>query len=62
MDDTKKLLPCPFCGGEADIYAKDIIVFDKCKTGYSVYCKNCCCTTQYEDNKDKAIRDWNKRV
>lgn len=62
MSDKEKLLPCPFCGGQADIYAKDIIVFDKYKTGYFVYCKDCCCETQYEDSEGKAIKDWNKRV
>lgn len=62
MSDTEKLLPCPFCGGKADIYVEGKIILDRYKKCYSVYCKDCCCTTQYEENKQDAIKDWNKRI
>lgn len=62
MSDAEKPLPCPFCGGMADIYVCDKIILDKYKKCYSVYCKDFCCTTQYEEIKQEAIKDWNKRV
>ena len=62
---NKKLLPCPFCGGEAEI---------KNLEGEVVYVryKDCMCTGKafgeycFEDEKaeavSKAIAVWNRRV
>lgn len=60
-----KLLPCPFCGGEAfvdthkfwDVEAKDFTV----KT-YGVRCYECQAgTMQYFRTEEDAIKQWNTR-
>lgn len=59
MEELKK---CPFCGGKADIYEgeQDFLIYkQKC---YSVFCKSCHCTTQYERTEKEAIDNWNNRV
>lgn len=58
-----KLLPCPFCGGEARLQRKGK------KHGYYVICKKCGCRTPYyqfqflsdEELRDTAIKTWNTR-
>lgn len=56
----QKLLPCPFCGGEAKL-AKN------CYGQMSVQCKNDCCNAVvWGDSKDidrdnAAIKAWNRR-
>lgn len=53
-----KLLPCPFCGGEAYLYE------DKKCDIYSVGCKNCCDIepiTRVCESKEEAIKLWNTR-
>lgn len=56
-----KLLPCPFCGGEASLKRdqKDDFV------EYSVGCYNrgcvCAAHTYCYYDKEEAIRDWNTR-
>lgn len=74
MNDTEKLLPCPFCGGEVSIKARD-----KRDVGFTIWCECSKChaeTSGYcpdinnEDNsieniencKQLAIQAWNKRV
>lgn len=47
------LKPCPFCGGEAEIYGNEVVVF--------VGCKECTCITEWNDDIS-AERGWNKRV
>lgn len=58
-----KLKPCPFCGGEAEIYAGD---------GVFVICKKCSCRTRSIDDRysrsrtiggaiDAVIKRWNRR-
>lgn len=61
MRDTEKLLPCPFCGGEADFEEEDY----SAHTYWRVICLECRCGTGgYCDNpgKKRAIDAWNKRV
>ena len=54
-----KLLPCPFCGGEAGMDADKI---GKGKELYYVYCKNDCITQYgYSYSKENAIEKWNTR-
>ena len=58
-----KLLPCPFCGGEARLQRKGK------KREYYVICKKCGCRTPYykyqfssnEKLREEAIATWNTR-
>lgn len=49
-----KLLPCPFCGGEAE-----------CRSGSSttpyIRCKKCGCRTGSSYNREKLAEAWNTR-
>lgn len=55
------LLPCPFCGGEADVTT------DRhpsgCEIKY-VYCRSCHCRTDYfymDDPNGDMVKVWNTR-
>lgn len=60
-----KLLPCPFCGGEAHI--EEHKFWDEKAKGftvqtYGVVCDNCCSMSwQHHRHKEKAIEQWNTR-
>lgn len=56
-----KLKPCPFCGGEAEIYVNG---------GVTVRCKNCYCGTTFKEDDyprmsksavERSIEEWNRR-
>lgn len=57
MNNTEKLLPCPFCGGEAE----------KIKNGglRGVHCSNPRCIAfdiqGFYCKYKKAVKEWNKR-
>lgn len=61
-----ELLPCPFCGGKADM---DFELLGGDESGgnpflsYFVYCQECLCGTTGSDRatKDLAITRWNTR-
>lgn len=58
-----KLLPCPFCGGEAEI-KKTTVQYNHDKTRLDVYvcCKICGANTgTWCDNEIGAINKWNRR-
>lgn len=61
MSDTK-LLPCPFCGGEAKVCngSNEIV-----GSQYLVRCKGLNCTlrpkTEWHETLDEAVRHWNTR-
>ena len=56
---SEKLLPCPFCGGEAEV----IFDGDGEMSAVAVKCKDCGITTiHYLDDTRKAIEAWNRRV
>ena len=58
--DKQELKPCPFCGGEAEIYENNII---KSLPSYRVFCANCYSRTYgMYDKLDDAIEAWNRRV
>lgn len=49
-----ELLPCPFCGGEAEVFAGAL---------YEVQCRNCYrAGTWLCDTEAKAIKAWNTRA
>ena len=50
-----KLKPCPFCGGEAELYEDGIF------SGAFVYCKKCGTLKGYYLETEKAIEAWNRR-
>lgn len=60
-----KLLPCPFCGGEAHI--EEHKFWDEKAKGftvqtYGVVCDNCCSMSwRHHRHKEKAIEQWNTR-
>ena len=49
MSETK-LLPCPFCGGEAEVCGY-----------YFIQCTKCGSSTLTHTNIEKAIQAWNNR-
>lgn len=52
----KRLLPCPFCGGEGKIFETDLNTF-------RVICKECTCSLgrYWYYKKEEAIAAWNTR-
>ena len=59
---NKTLLPCPFCGGEANLDELTPTPYnDQHSTYYSVGCINCGIGF-YENTKDEATAAWNRRA
>ena len=59
-----KLLPCPFCGGEAKIESISNSIGDILLVGYKVKCTQCYASTlpnNYTGDKQEAIKRWNTR-
>lgn len=58
-----KLLPCPFCGGEARISVDtDAISDSKGRTwAFTVVCESCCATSGLCYSTDMAVDAWNTR-
>ena len=70
---TDKLKPCPFCGGEAevydyeskhDIYDPDTLgyVDTEYYTKYGVGCVLCGCIVADRNSETEAIEAWNRRA
>lgn len=57
MSKEKRMLLCPFCGGEAKIDMLDMGQYL-----YAVECKNCGCRTSSEETEEEAIAVWNRRT
>ena len=53
-----ELKPCPFCGGEAEIY--DGIIFGSRQ--YEPRCVKCECAIGLYDTEEQAAVAWNRRV
>lgn len=57
------VLPCPFCGGEAEHFSKkeDWLGVQFPTVGHLFYCKNCVVGTQYHKFRKEALTVWNTR-
>lgn len=53
------LLPCPFCGGEAEMLTAESMHGGNL---YGVMCNCCACRTDVFDNEAEAIAAWNTRA
>ncbi len=55
-----KLLPCPFCGGEVEMYSTQV---DAIREHYGFHCKSCDMATSYDypNDREEAIKHWNTR-
>lgn len=54
MSDNEKLLPCPFCGGEAYTWSNTV-----CE--WRAECRQCGASTLPHTSKGVAISKWNNR-
>ena len=68
-NQQEELLPCPFCGSEAELIHSEMFGSDSLSQYYSVACtnKNCdmgkpdCFYDSGENNKKAIIKAWNTR-
>lgn len=62
---TDDLLPCPFCGGEAQRDSNNAHNGDRMDDflWFAVYCPTClCASTPSFDTPDEAVAAWNRRA
>lgn len=52
---SEKLLPCPFCGGEAEIER-----YGNSRVSTIYQCTNCSCSLETGEEWDHG-KDWNRR-
>jgi len=57
--EEDKPLPCPFCGGEAEVVEASRLVMPR---GTFVQCKNCWAFVAGFKTKTDAIAAWNRRM
>lgn len=56
------LLPCPFCGGEAQRFDIDGNITDENAGGSGIECRSCHATTALHfDRKENLFSSWNER-
>lgn len=60
MSMQSELLPCPFCGGEADHYASNESVFRVSWVGHITHCTKCQARVSNTD-AERSIAIWNGR-
>lgn len=59
-NNTPELKDCPFCGGfENLVVENDNSGSTYC---YVVFCDDCSAIGPCDDNKDDAIKEWNRRA
>lgn len=56
-----KLLPCPFCGGEAHASEETKELGGTIMDGHIVWCGFCNCNTDLYTEQYLAIEAWNRR-
>lgn len=54
LEEKKPLHPCPFCGGDADVF--------QVGSKFFVRCIECGATPHTTDTEGKAIELWNRRA
>ena len=57
-----ELLPCPFCGGEAELDVGETLDDHVVKLTYYVFCYGCFVKIAYQPSEAEAIAAWNFRV
>lgn len=58
-----ELLPCPFCGGEAQRYDIEGDITDENAGGSGIKCRSCHATTALHfDRKENLVSSWNDRA
>jgi len=57
-----ELLPCPFCGSEADGPDKEVSLYRNSVTGWFVWCDVCGAETSHHLAKETTIAHWNTRT
>ena len=58
-EKEKRLLPCPFCGGEAGIDKRYAEFYTKV---YAVMCRECGASSKHRTKEEDAIKAWNRRA
>lgn len=60
-----KLKPCPFCGGEAEVYIRAEFAYSPMLSGianaFGVRCKKCNAYTIHAPDEEDSIIKWNRR-
>ena len=57
VSEKGKLLPCPFCGGKAELHNFSTIF----GTALYVRCERCWAKIVLYGDREKIIREWNRR-
>lgn len=64
MNDARRVLPCPFCGGPAKSHKQHDGIHGKIR-GYYVCCNKRGCpifaSTRVRKTQEQAIEEWNHR-
>ena len=58
FDGDATLLPCPFCGGEAETFNP----FGSTEGTWCVICRECASANGFEQTEAEAIEAWNSRA
>lgn len=61
IENKAELKPCPFCGGEADIFTS-VEVGYLGSNKFTVRCGNCFCGTGNYKDIARAKEAWNRRA
>ena len=63
MKYSKRLKPCPFCGGKGEVYQAPTMLNLKIDDDvYWVQCRNCFSRVGNSYSKVEAINAWNRRT
>ena len=57
VSEKGELLPCPFCGGKAELHSFSSLFANS----LYVRCERCWAKTMFYGEKEKIIREWNRR-